>query len=72
MPNILRLVCSACDHPFMAIGDQSCSLPVCGRCKAKVARLTSMPLHGLAPHENRELARSIVQLANKLRRVAHA
>ncbi len=71
-PATLRLVCSACDHPFIAMRVQACSLPLCGRCQSKANRLTALPINGLSSHEQRELARSILQLANKLRRVTHA
>lgn len=71
MPNLLRLVCSACDAPFMAQGTQSCSLPICGRCQRKANALLAITLTGLSSHEQRALAQSIVKQVNQLRKGAH-
>ena len=72
MADLLRLICSSCDTPFVALGTQSCSLPICGRCQREANALLAITITGLSSHEHRALAQSIVKAANKLRKGAYA
>ena len=72
MADLLRLVCSSCDTPFIAKGDQSCSLPLCGRCKQRANALCAIKITALSAHERRALARSVVQLAFHVRKGKYA